>query len=125
MQARYSIPVAVLVVVLAFIFCASYAKADVVDSSYYGLNDGLAGHLTASGEPMNPSDYTAAHPFYAFGTKLKVCLVSDPDRCVRVRVTDRGPAPGTGKGLDLSHAAGMDLGLLLPGHALVTVEVVD
>jgi rare lipoprotein A len=80
------------------------AQAEPVMSSWYG--PGLAGNLTASGEVFNPQEYTAAHPYLPFGTRLEVCYTD----CVVVRVTDRGPYVA-GRDLDLSQGAAQAIGL--------------
>lgn len=79
---------------------AKPAKADNV--SVYGAES--AGP-TASGEWFNPEDFTCAHPFYAFGTILKVSL---GEKWVTCRVNDRSPWSFT---WDVSWAAGRVLGL--------------
>jgi rare lipoprotein A len=89
--------------------------------SYY--SNALAGHSTASGEPYEPSAYTAAHRSLPFGTIVRV--VSDQTgRTVYVRINDRGPFVH-GRVLDLSHAAAKKLGLLGPGVLEARAEVVE
>jgi len=89
--------------------------------SYY--SNALAGHSTASGEPYEPSAYTAAHRSLPFGTIVRV--VSDKTgRTVYVRINDRGPFVH-GRVLDLSHAAAKKLGLIGPGVLDVRAEVVE
>jgi Lytic transglycolase len=58
------------------------------DCSYY--SDALAGRSTASGEPYDPSAYTAAHRELRFGTVLRVTRI-DTGASTIVRVNDRGP----------------------------------
>src|SRR5919199_2297501 len=92
------------------------AKAEPVLTTYYG--EELAGNPTASGEPFNPYDLTAAHPYLPFGTMLTVAYNG---RSVTVRVNDRGPfVPG--RGLDLSLGAAQIIGLTDSGPAVVEVE---
>jgi rare lipoprotein A len=59
-----------------------------------GLSGGIAsvysGGGTASGERMNPSALTAAHPSLPFGTKVRVTN-NHTGRSVIVRINDRGP----------------------------------
>ena len=86
------------------------------DASWYGVGDGYGGQITASGEVMNPYDFTAASPYLPFGTLLLVCY----DECVTVRVNDRGPYAG-GRTLDLSYAAAVATGLINPGVGTLTV----
>lgn len=74
---------------------------------------------TASGEAFNPHGMTAAHKTLPFGTRLRVCL---SDRCVVVRISDRGPFI-RGRDLDLSRGAAAAIGLVGSGVARVRVEV--
>ena len=84
-------------------------------ASYYG--PGLAGNPTASGEPFDPQEYTAAHNSLPLGTELRVSYGGES---VRVTVNDRGPhAPG--HDLDLSLAAAREIGLTRTGAAPVRV----
>jgi rare lipoprotein A len=92
------------------------AQAEPVLASYYGAE--LAGNPTASGEPFNPYDFSAAHPYLPFGTLL---TVTKNGRSVNVRVNDRGPhVPG--RGLDLSLGAAQAIGLTNSGAAVVDVD---
>ena len=93
------------------------AEAEPMLVSYYGYGDGTAYNYTASGEIFDPWAYTAAHPYLPFGTYLLVCY----DRCITVRVTDRGPAAWTGRSLDLSVGAAWAIGLDAEGVAVVEV----
>jgi len=84
-------------------------------ASYYG--PGLAGNPTASGEPFDPQEYTAAHNSLPLGTELRVSYGGES---VRVTVNDRGPyVPG--HDLDLSLAAAREIGLTRTGAAPVRV----
>ena len=105
---------------------ASKEKAEVGtkltgEASYYG--PGFHGKQTASGEIFNQNDYTCAHKSLPFGTKLKV-VRDDTGASVVVRVNDRGPYVD-GRILDLSVAAGKDIGLDKVGHAKVTATVIE
>lgn len=91
------------------------------EASYYG--PGFHGKKTASGEIFNQNDYTCAHKSLPFGTKLKV-VRDDTGASVVVRVNDRGPYVD-GRILDLSVAAGKDIGLDKVGHAKVTATVIE
>ncbi|BBL78171.1 hypothetical protein RxyAA322_00250 [Rubrobacter xylanophilus] len=95
------------------------ARAQQMTATWYG--PGFEGSTTASGEPFDPSDYTAAHKTLPFGTKL---IVTYNGRSVVVRVNDRGPYSG-GHDLDLSQAAAEYLGLTAVGSAVVNVEFAD
>jgi rare lipoprotein A len=87
-------------------------------ASWYG--PGFAGRRTASGEVFDPRGLTAAHRTLPFGTRLRVCL---DDRCVVVRINDRGPFGNAI--LDMSWAAASQIGLLGPGIAPVTATVLE
>ncbi|WP_244530508.1 septal ring lytic transglycosylase RlpA family protein [Salaquimonas pukyongi] len=87
-------------------------------ASWYALHS-----KTASGEMMNPSAMTAAHPSYRFGTKLKVTNQRN-GRSVIVRINDRGPFV-KGRIVDVSRAAAGKLGMIRSGHAPVCVQPVS
>lgn len=91
------------------------ARAEPVVATYYG--DGYVGAPTASGEPYDPNDYTAAHPYLPFGTQL---LVSHNGLSTTVRVNDSCSC-----GLDLSLAAAREIRLIDAGVAVVDAEVLD
>ena len=78
--------------------------------------------LTASGEPANARQMTAAHPTLPFDTRVKVENLSN-GRSVVVRVNDRGPY-GKGRVIDVSRAAAEKLGFIKAGVARVRVTVV-
>jgi rare lipoprotein A len=76
---------------------------------------------TASGEPFNPGELTAAHRTLPFGTRLRVTDVAS-GQSVTVRVNDRGPfIPG--RVVDLSHSAANELGMIDRGITKVKLEV--
>jgi rare lipoprotein A len=81
-------------------------------TTYYGVGDGYAGGVTASGDIMDPTGFTAAHPFYPMGTDLTVCW----EGCVDVTVND------VGETLDLTPAAAEAIGMLDEGR--VDAEVI-
>jgi rare lipoprotein A len=89
-------------------------------ASYY--SDRLAGRPTASGEPYNPRELTAAHRTLPFGSIVDV--VRPDGRTVRVRINDRGPFK-KGRVIDLSRRAAEAIGLVREGVADVTVVVVS
>lgn len=91
------------------------------EASYYG--PGFHSKQTASGEIFDQDDYTCAHKSLPFGTKLKVVRV-DNGSSVVVRVNDRGPYVD-GRILDLSVAAGKQIGLDKVGHAEVVATVIE
>jgi len=89
-------------------------------ASYY--SDKLSGRKTANGERYDPRALTAAHRTLPFGTVVEVAR-SD-GTWVRVRINDRGPFT-KGRIVDLSRAAAVDVGLIGPGVADVTLWVVE
>jgi rare lipoprotein A len=86
-------------------------------ASWYGVP--YHGRLTASGERFNMYDLTAAHPSLPFGTRVRVCSISN-NRCTNVRINDRGPFVH-GRGIDLSKAAADAIGLTSKGVGQVTL----
>lgn len=89
-------------------------------ASWYG--PGYHGNRTSSGERFDQDDLTAAHYEWAFGTMVKVTLLST-GRSVVVRVNDRFPKY-KGRVLDVSRAAARAIGLIGPGTGRVRLEVV-
>ena len=88
-------------------------------ASYYGYE--LAGSPTASGEPFDPTAYTAAHKTMPLGTQLQVDYGANS---VTVTVNDRGPYVA-GRDLDLSQAAAETIGLTAAGADAVQVDVLN
>ncbi|MDO9384359.1 MAG: septal ring lytic transglycosylase RlpA family protein [Hyphomicrobiaceae bacterium] len=86
-------------------------------ASYY-----WQGQMTASGEPFNKRDMTAAHPSLPFGTKVRV-FCANTGRDVVVRINDRGPFK-PGRIIDLSEAAAEAIGMQGRGLTTVQLEVV-
>ena len=96
----------------------SAAKAEQVGSaSWYALTS-----RTASGEMMDPSAMTAAHPSLPFGTKVLVENLTN-GKFVEVRINDRGPFVG-GRIIDVSKAAASSLGMIGAGVAKVRVAAI-
>ncbi len=102
------------VMVLSVAFVQKSAQATPMVASWYG--PGFQGATTASGEPFNMYDYTAASPYLPFGTQLQVCYQG----CVTVTVNDRGPY-AYGRQLDLSYGAAQAIGLYGVGTVDATV----
>jgi rare lipoprotein A len=91
-----------------------------VKTSYQGSD--TAGQPTASGEPYNPNDLTAASRTLPIGSTVKV---TNPEtgRSVKVRINDRGPFV-RGRSLDLSKRAAEKIGIADKGVARVKVTPV-
>ena len=88
-------------------------------ASWYG--PGFHGKRTASGERFDQDELTAAHPSWAFGTRVKVTLLAT-GRSVVVRINDRFPAYKN-RIIDVSRAAARQLGLIGPGTGRVRLDV--
>ena len=76
-------------------------------ASWYG--DYFQGRTTASGEPYDMYDLTAAHPSLPLGTRIRVTNLHN-GRAVILRVNDRGPVVD-GRIIDLSYGAAVLLGM--------------
>jgi rare lipoprotein A len=81
------------------------------------------GHPTANGEIFDKNAMTAAHRTLPFNTQVRVHNLDNHKTAV-VRINDRGPfIPG--RIIDLSEAAGMQLGLARSGTAPVRLEILS
>jgi rare lipoprotein A len=87
-------------------------------ASYY-----TGGGTTASGEPFNTNDFTAANRTLPFNTRVRVTNVANGKSTV-VRITDRGPYVG-GRCLDLTRAAFAAIASLTAGVITVKYEVLS
>src|SRR5229473_3325575 len=86
---------------------SSKSKAyQVGTASWYG--EQFQGKQTASGEPFDMRDFTAAHPSLKLGTYVKVTNLRN-GKAVVVRINDRGPVID-GRIIDLSYNAARALG---------------
>ncbi|MBD5782314.1 septal ring lytic transglycosylase RlpA family protein [Pelagicoccus sp. NFK12] len=90
-------------------------------ASYY--SDKFHGKPTASGEPYDRTELTAAHPELEFGTEVRVTYLETGESVV-VEVNDRGPHSGN-RIIDLSRAAAREIGLVDDGVGLVELEVIN
>ena len=90
-------------------------------ASWYGQE--YHGRLTASGEPFDMHDYTAAHRTLPFGTIVRVENLRN-HRKVVVRINDRGPhVPG--RIIDLSWQAAKKLDMLQDGVVPVRLSILN
>jgi len=89
-------------------------------ASWYG--PGFHGKTTASGERFDQDALTAAHPYWTFGTRVRVTLLST-GRSTVVRINDRFPAY-KGRIIDVSRGTARAIGLIGPGTGRVRLEVV-
>jgi peptidoglycan lytic transglycosylase len=90
-------------------------------ASWYGRQH--HGKKTASGEPYDMTEMTAAHRSLPLGTRVRVTNLAN-ERSVVVRVNDRGPFVD-GRLIDVSHAAARALGALGAGVFKVRLEVLE
>ncbi len=90
-------------------------------ASWYGRH--FHGKPTASGEPFNMYQFTAAHRHLPLGTMVKVTNLQNGESVI-VRVNDRGPVPKS-RIIDLSYGAARMIGLSGPGVEPVRLDVVE
>jgi len=96
-------------------------KFQVGKASWYGRV--FQHKKTASGEPYDMHDFTAAHRTLPMGSWVKVTNLKN-DKSVMVRINDRGPVMKS-RILDLSYGAAMILGLGDQGVARVRLDVIE
>jgi peptidoglycan lytic transglycosylase len=96
-------------------------KLQVGKASWYGR---LFQHKqTASGEPYDMYQFTAAHRTLPLGSWVKVTDLKN-DRSVVVRINDRGPVPQN-RCIDLSYSAAKMLGMSQSGVDPVRLDVIE
>jgi len=93
---------------------------EIGTASWYGQD--FDGKPTASGEPYNMYDLTAAHPSLPLGTLVKVTNLRNR-RYVVVRINDRGPVV-PGRIIDVSYGAARVLKFKAQGIQRVRLDVV-
>jgi len=89
-------------------------------ASWYG--DYFQGKPTASGEPYNMYDLTAAHPTLPLGSLVRVTNLRN-GRTIVVRINDRGPVV-PGRIIDLSYSTARALQFKAQGLQRVRLDVV-
>jgi len=92
---------------------------EVGTASWYG--DYFQGKTTASGEPYDMNDLTAAHPYLPLGTRIRVTNLHN-GRAVILRVNDRGPVVD-GRIIDVSYGAAQILGMSGKGIQRVRLDL--
>lgn len=92
---------------------------EVGPASWYG--EYFQGKTTASGEPYDMNDLTAAHPYLPLGTRVRVTNLRN-GRAVILRVNDRGPVV-EGRIIDLSYGAARILGMSGTGVQRVRLDL--
>ena len=88
-------------------------------ASWYG--EFFQGKETASGEPYDMHDFTAAHPTLPLGTFVKVTNLRN-GRAVVLRINDRGPVVD-GRIIDVSYNAARALGFKERGLQKVRLDI--
>jgi len=88
-------------------------------ASWYGQQ--FQGKQTASGEPFDMRDFTAAHPTLPLGTFVKVTNLKNGSAVV-VRINDRGPVVD-GRIIDVSYNAARALGFKDRGVQKVRLDI--
>ena len=96
-------------------------KFQVGKASWYGRV--FQHKKTASGEPYDMHDFTAAHRSLPLGSWVKVTNLKN-DKSVMVRINDRGPVMKS-RILDLSYGAAMILGVGNEGVAKVRLDLIE
>ncbi len=108
----------------------SYEETGI--ASWYGYETlrNNKGRMTANGEVFDPDQMTAAHKYLPLPTHVKVTNLEN-NRCIIVRVNDRGPFPSDrnpssgDRIIDLSAGAAKRLGFHQKGLARVKVETIE
>jgi rare lipoprotein A len=90
-------------------------------ASWYGKP--FHGRATASGEPYDMFQFTAAHRYLPLGTWVKVTNLRN-GRWLMVRVNDRGPVPDS-RIIDLSYGAAAMLEFRHAGVERVRLDIVS
>jgi rare lipoprotein A len=98
----------------------NYQSYQVGTASWYGSD--FEGRLTASGEPFNMDDLTAAHPTLPLGSLVRVTNLQNGRRTY-VRINDRGPVV-EGRIIDLSRRAAEILQFKGQGLQQVRLELI-
>jgi rare lipoprotein A len=88
-------------------------------ASWYGAY--FQGKQTASGEPYDMRDFTAAHPSLPLGTFVRVTNLRN-GKAVVVRINDRGPVVD-GRIIDVSYNAARALGFKEHGLQRVRLDL--
>ena len=98
----------------------SHQAFQVGTASWYG--EYFQGRNTASGEPYNMYDLTAAHPTLPLGTFVRVTNLRN-GKAVVLKVNDRGPVV-EGRIIDVSFGAAQILGMSGRGIQRVRLDLI-
>ncbi len=91
-------------------------------SSFYGLDDGFDGNLTANGEVFDKDGISAAHKTLPLNSIVKVTNLEN-GKSATMKINDRGPYI-KGRILDCSYGAAMKLDFVEQGTTKVKVQVI-
>ena len=91
-------------------------------SSFYGLNDGFDGNLTANGEVYDKDGVSAAHKTLPLNSIVRVTNLKN-GKSVKLPINDRGPYID-GRILDCSYGAALRLDFVKEGTTEVKVKVI-
>ena len=91
-------------------------------SSFYGLNDGFDGNLTANGEIFDKDGISAAHKTLPLNSIVRVTNLNNR-KSLKLRINDRGPYID-GRILDCSYGAALKLDFVQQGTTDVEVKVI-
>jgi rare lipoprotein A (peptidoglycan hydrolase) len=94
-------------------------RPDTGQASFYASE--FHGRKTSSGERYDMDDFTCAHRWLPFGTRLRVTNIGN-GKSVVVRVNDRGPWKHR-RIIDVSRAAARELDMMKSGTAMVEVRI--
>jgi rare lipoprotein A len=90
-------------------------------ASWYGQQ--FQGRQTASGEPFDMLDFTAAHPTLPLGTFVRVTNLRN-GKAIVVRINDRGPVVD-GRIIDVSYNSARALGFKEKGIQRVRLDLIQ
>ncbi len=115
------------ILILFFISCSSsprYSSSNIYYgvSSFYGLNDGFDGELTANGEIYDKDGLSAAHKTLPLNSIIEVTNLAN-GKTVKLKVNDRGPYID-GRILDCSYGAAKKLDFVDEGITDVRIEII-
>ena len=109
----------IILLVISSFFDTGNAYVAEGRASYYA--DRLHGARTASGEPYNKHEFTAAHATLPFNTMVEVTNITN-GKTVVVKINDRIPNNKV-KVIDLSRSAARALGMIQQGIVNVKLRV--
>ena len=90
--------------------------------SFYGLNDGFDGQLTANGEIFNKDGISAAHKTLPLNSWVEVTNMKNGKK-IKLVINDRGPFI-EGRILDCSYGAAKKLDFVNEGTTNVRIEII-